>query len=168
MGQTAAAWLREQPFKLHWLLVLLMAAVIPILTAKTDKPGEFYPFSSFPMYSRFAPDTYYVYITDMKNDAVPCGSMFGIAISDVKKAYDRKLDVIKKASGGKIRKMELPVELKKGAADEVLDWLTKNSPHPERVRELGGLRLFQTNITYRNDRLTKLTEQVGELTFPKP
>ena len=57
------ALLRRLPFRFHWALVLLMGAVIPLITAKTDKPGEFYPFSNFPMYSSFEPDTYHVYIT---------------------------------------------------------------------------------------------------------
>ncbi|MCB1211013.1 MAG: hypothetical protein KDK97_16940, partial [Verrucomicrobiales bacterium] len=58
--------LQRLPFKLHWFLVLLMAFVIPALTARTDKPGEFYPFSNFPMYSSFEPATYFVYIKNKK------------------------------------------------------------------------------------------------------
>lgn len=144
-----------------------MAFVIPALTAHTEKPGEFYPFSNFPMYSRFAPDTYYVYVTDLKNQPVAVGPTFGIAISNVKKAYDRKLTRLKEESGAKLKKVDLPAEMKSLAAGEVLNWLTENAPQPDAVRALGGIRLHEVTVLYRDGRVSKNEHQVGEVGFSK-
>jgi hypothetical protein len=159
--------LRGIPFRFHWIVVILMAFVIPALTAKTEKPGEFYPFSNFPMYSRFAPDTYYVYVTDLNNVALPSGGLFGTSVSNVKKAYDRKLTNFKAEAGGKGKKADLPLEKKKEAADEVLHWLAKNAPDAEKVRALGGLRLHQVDVVFKNGKVSKSVTQVGEIQFSK-
>lgn len=153
--------------RFHWLLVLLMAIVIPVLTARTEKPGEFYPFSNFPMYSRFAPDTYYVYVTDLNDKPVPIGRTFNIASSDVKKAYDRRLDAIKKSTGQKARRKEMSLELRARAAEEVLRWLTDNSQNPDAVKAIGGIRLHQADVTYQDGRVKQKVERVGEIQFPK-
>lgn len=150
----------------HWLLVVLMAVVIPVLTARTEKPGEFYPFSNFPMYSRFAPDTYYVYVTDLNDQPVPIGRFFNIASSDVKKAYDRRLDAIKKSTGQKARRKEMPLELRARAAEEVLRWLTDNSQNPGAVKAIGGIRLYQADVLYQDGRVMQKHERVGQIQFP--
>lgn len=142
-----------------------MAVIIPFLTRHTEKPGEFYPFSNFPMYSRFAPDTYYVYVTDLQDKPVAVGMTFGTAISNVKKAYDRKLTNSKKEAGGKGRKMDLPAEIKRVAADDVLHWLTDNATDPNIVKAHGGLRLHEVNVMYRDGRVSKTERQVGEIKF---
>jgi hypothetical protein len=159
---------RDIPFRFHWVVVVLMAFIIPALTAKTEKPGEFYPFSNFPMYSRFAPDTYYVYVTDLNNVALPSGGLFGTSVSNVKKAYDRKLTNFKMAAGGKGKKADLPMEKKKEAADEVLHWLTSNAPDSEKVRAFGGLRLHQVDVVFKDGKVSKTEIQVGEIHFSKP
>lgn len=161
--QKALDWLRGQPFRFHWALVLLMAVIIPVLTMHTEKPGEFYPFSNFPMYSRFAPDTYYVYVTDLQDKPIAVGMTFGTAISNVKKAYDRKLINLKKEAGGKGRKADLSAEVKRVAADEVLHWLADNAPSKNLVKTHAGLRLFEVNVTYRDGHVSKSGRQVGEI-----
>jgi hypothetical protein len=82
----------------HWAVVILMGLLIPLLTARTEKPGEFYPFSNYPMYDSFEPATYYVYVTDGADKPVGIGMTFGVAGSDVKKAFDRKLTEAKTAA----------------------------------------------------------------------
>jgi len=166
--QRIFSWLQRQPFRFHWALVLLMAVVIPVLTRHTEKPGEFYPFSNFPMYSRFAPDTYYVYVTDLQDKPIAVAMTFGTAISNVKKAYDRKLTNLKKDVGGKGRKADLPPEVKRVAADEVLHWLADNSPSKELVKVHSGLRLHEVNVTYRDGRVSKSERQVGEIQLTGP
>lgn len=153
------------PHRLHWALVLLMALVIPVLTMRTEKPGEFYPFSNFPMYSRFAPDTYYVFVSDLNDEPIAVGNTFGTAISNVKKAYDRKLTNFKKEAGGKGKKADLPAATKRIAADEVLRWLTDNAPDREVVRAHSGLRLHQVDVIFKDGRVSKSSRQVGEIHF---
>ena len=158
---------RNGPFFFHWVLVLLMAVIIPVLTAKTDKPGEFYPFSNFPMYSRFEPETYYVYVTDLQDHPVAVGPTFGIAISNVKKAYDRKLTNLKASVGGGKRKADLPPEIKEVAARDVLQWLADNAPKDKRagIQALGGLKLQHVEIEYDQSAVHKTTTCAGTLQF---
>ena len=103
---------KRLPFRFHWMLVLWMGVVLPLATSGTDKPGEFYPFSNFPMYSTFSPDTYFVWVSDLEDEPVPIGPVFGIAPSDLKKTYDRKLGDLKGEAPKGLRKVELPLELK--------------------------------------------------------
>lgn len=158
-------WLRCQPFLFHWGLVLVMGVIVPLLTIKTEKPGEYYPFSNFPMYSRFAPDTYYVYVTDLNDKPIAFGATFGTAISNAKKAYDRKLMNLKKESDTKDKRANLPMEMKRAAAEEVLKWLVESAPDQQLVRDYGGIRLHQVDIMYRDGRVTKSSSPVGELKF---
>ena len=157
---------RRLPFRFHWLLVLLMAVVLPLLTARTDKPGEFYPFSNFPMYSSFSTDTYLVFITDLEDRPLAISSTFATSASDIKKTYDRKLGELKSRGPKGARKIELPLELRKEAADATLAALVKKvSPSPQ-LAGLKGLRLHQVDILYRGDTLEQRTTQVGEIPLP--
>jgi hypothetical protein len=149
----------------HWAVVLLMALVIPWLTRKTDKPGEFYPFSNYPMYSSFEPETYYVYVTDGTDKPLPMGVRFGVAASEVKKAFDRKLMEAKKAAGGKVRKADLPPEVQAAAGQAVLEWLQSVAPVAQReaVHALGTLRLHRVDVSFKDDALAKQKRQVAEV-----
>jgi len=159
-------WLGLRAFRFHWILVVLMAWVIPKLTAKTDKPGEYYPFSNFPMYASFGPDTYLVFVTDLENQPIAIGPTFGISASDLKKAYDRKLGELKGRAPKGARKMSMPMPLRNEAAAESLRWLAMNASRPDRIEGLSGLRLHQVDILYRDDVLSQDVTQVGEITLP--
>jgi hypothetical protein len=150
-------------FRYHWFLVLLMGIAIPLLTAKTEKPGEFYPFSNFPMYSTFEPETYYVYVTDAADKPLPIGTLFGKSPSDVKKIYDRKLTALKPREKGK-RKMELSAPLKAEAANETLQWLEENiaKENKDKLFALGKLRLHEVVITYADGVIRKSDTLTGE------
>jgi hypothetical protein len=160
------ALLRRLPFRFHWALVLLMGAVIPLITAKTDKPGEFYPFSNFPMYSSFEPDTYLVYITDLEDKPLAISPVFGTSASDIKKTYDRKLGELKPRAPKGTRKANLPLSLKQEAAAETLAALVKRiSPSPHLTGKT-GLRLHQVDIHYDGDLLTQRSTPVGQISLP--
>ncbi len=157
------------PFLYHWFLVGLMGLIIPLLTAKTDKPGEFYPFSNFPMYSRFEPHTYYVYLKDLKGSLVPVSPLFGTSISNVKKVYDGKLTSLKKQSGKKV-KADLDAKDRLRASSETLAWLVSIAPKDARpkIDALGGLELHQVDIEYRNAKIEKQDSVVGTLKLAAP
>ncbi len=150
-------------FRYHWFLVLLMGIAIPLLTAKTEKPGEFYPFSNFPMYSTFEPETYYVYVTDAADKPLAIGTLFGKSPSDVKKIYDRKLMTLKPREKGK-RKLELSAPLKAEAANDTLQWLIENIAKEKKgkLASLGKLRLHEVVITYSDGVIGKSDTLTGE------
>jgi hypothetical protein len=141
-------------YPVHWLLVAVMAFLVPFLTQRTEKPGEFYPFSNFPMYSKFEAATYYVYLTDQRNAIVPVGPLFGRSISDLKKVYDRKIGLHKQP--GK-RRTDVPLPLRERSAQETLAWLVENAPttHRDKITAIGPLVLRQVDITYRDGRIHK-------------
>lgn len=159
-----ADWWRWQPFKLLWLLVLLTAFVIPRLQRKQPKPGEFYPFSNFPMYSSFAPSTYYVYVTDLNDNPVPVTRLTGKVLSNLKKQYDTELKRQKQKASG-LRQAELPLPARQEAGATVLRWLLPFA-HPEALQKLGGLRLKEVTILHGADGIQKNTLAVGEVRVP--
>ncbi len=159
-----ADWWRRQPCKLLWLLVLLTAVVIPRLQRRQPQPGEFYPFSNFPMYSSFASSTYYVYVADLSDQPVPVTRLTGKVLSNLKKQYDTELKKQKaKASG--IRQADLPLAARQEAGETVLRWLLPFAHHNE-LQRLGGLRLKEVTITHDGNGLQKQTLAVGEVRAP--
>jgi len=70
------AFLHRVPLKL-----LLLISLFSLLT------GEFYPFSSFPMYSRFTPYTYYLYVTDGNQRMLDFDDTFNLGAGPFKKTF---------------------------------------------------------------------------------
>ncbi len=162
--------------RILWLFVLVSAALVPFLTrhhpAKTQR-GEWYPFSNFPMYSDFEETAYYVYVTDREDKPVALAETFGVAPSDVKKAYDQKLkkevERLKseaKARGEKYSKKIVEMsgeECRPVGEAELEETACDNTKNQEAVRKLSGLRLYQVDITLDNGRIVKKTKLVGEI-----
>ena len=162
--------LQRLPFKYHWFLVVLMAFIIPFLTRHTEKPGEFYPFSNFPMYSRFEPKTYYVYVRGLKGEQVSAAGVFSTSISNVKKVYDGNVTDLKKAMGKGAKKSDLTTEDLQKAATKTLRWLVGIAPEKSKsqLEALRGLELHKVDIEYRGSLIEKKDSIVGSLSFPIP
>jgi hypothetical protein len=152
-------------YRTLWALILITGLALPLLTLRTAKPGECYPFSNFPMYSSFDPETYYVYVTDLKDQPVRVTQLFGPPLSSVRKMYDTQLIHLKKETKAKEPRARLPLVYKQEAAGEVLALLIKNSPPAQRpaISVLSGLRLHQVDIRLKEGRIVKQTEAVGEM-----
>jgi hypothetical protein len=163
--QRIVNWWRGQPLKMLWGIVVLTAFVVPGLTRGLPKPGEFYPFSNFPMYSRFSASTYYVYVTDLEDQPVAVTKLTGKVLSNLKKQYESELKTLKAAQGGDLRIDTMPLALRAQAGETVLRWLVPFA-HERPLAELGGLRLKQVNITWREDAIQKETLAVGEYRVP--
>jgi hypothetical protein len=158
-------WLRKQPLKLLWGTVLVTAFVIPWAQHGQAKPGEFYPFSNFPMYASFTSETYYVYVTDLNDAPVAVTLLTGKVLSNLKKQYDTELKAQKKVLEGRVRQNELPLEVRQKAGEVVLRWLLPFA-HPEPLARLGGLKLKQVTIDYGEQGISKTTIDVGEVRLP--
>lgn len=158
------------PFKLHWGFVLFLALVLPWATRHTRNPGEWFPFSNFPMYSNFEKSAYYVYITDLEDKPLPMARMFAVP-SAVKKAYDQKLKAqineLKKqalAKGGKYRKriVEMDGEECRPAGDVALRQLIQSLSDQKSLQQYPGFRLYQMDITLQDRKINKRAKLVGE------
>lgn len=159
-------WLRHQPLKFLWGVVLLTAFVMPWAQRGQAKPGEFYPFSNFPMYSTFSDSTYYVYVTDLKDEPVPVTFLTGKVLSNLKKQYDTELKAEKRALvAGGVKQEDLSMEARRRAGEVVLRWLVPFADEAS-LKALGGLRLKQVTIRYGAEGMVKETLDVGEVRVP--
>lgn len=140
---------RKIPHKAHWAFVALSGCIVPLLTLKTAKPGEWYPFSNFPMYSSFDTHAYYVYVTDLEHRPVALYPVFGTWTSSVKKIYDGHLKAEARRLGKASRHMTL--EECRGPALATLRQLRSTSRYPEAVAQYDGFRLHRVYITLDDD-----------------
>lgn len=162
----ARDWFRRQPLKVLWGLVVLTAFGIPMAQRGQDKPGEFYPFSNLPMYSRFSASTYYVYVTDLEDRPVAVTRLTGQVLSNLKKNYDTELKAEKRGLGGRVKQVDLPLEARERAGERVLRWLVSFA-HAEELAKLGGLRLKEVTITHEaQSGILKTSRDVGEVRVP--
>jgi|GEM_PF-1302705 len=160
------------PFKLHGFFVLFLVFVLPWLTRNTKNPGEWFPFSNFPMYSNFEETAYYVYITDLNDQPLGTVPLLGMTPSGIKKSYDQKLkslvtELKKNASarGEKYRKrlVQMEGEECRPAGDAALAQLMDSAADKATLNTHKGFRLYQTDITLVDGLISKRTKLVGEV-----
>ena len=169
MMETLRAWIIGLPLKFHWLFVFLGAVLVPLLTRHNPdraQRGEWYPFSNFPMYSDFEKQAYYVFLTDLEDKPVSTGETFGIAPSDIKKAYDKRLKELAKKLNKPSKK--LTPEERQPIAEDVLRELRDTSKHQDKVYLHRGFRLHQVDITVEDKRIVERAMTVGEIKCPRP
>lgn len=111
---------RALPLKLMLLLTAagLASTCFHPDDGKTYPKGEFYPLSSYPMYSHFGGQDYYVYLADAGGEPVRCKD-FGITAPKLKKRFKGEL----KSAGLKesvLRDREMPLAEIEPIADGVL------------------------------------------------
>ena len=127
---------------------------------------EEYPFSHFPMYSKFPPHSYYVYIADGEGEPLPLQSMTHIVTSRLKKPFDRMLRDVSKEVGTK--KSQLSPEQSEGAGEETLRQLYENSPDfgQTALREASPVRLYKAKIVMVDGEITEpAPEFIAEVDF---
>jgi len=112
------------------------------LGKESIKDAEFYPLSSFPMYSRFSSRPIYVYLTGSDGKPLPSFTRFGILSSELKKIYDRHLRVEKKRTGTGLSKMSL-AEKRPAAIATLRQVRDRTVTLPE-----GGVRLHEVALTF--------------------
>jgi len=88
---------------------------------------ETYPFSDFPMYSRFPAYTEYYYFADGEGEPLPTKDCFGVSASAMKKMYVNRVKKLaskkSKESKKRVGGSELSAEELEAIGDEVLDYL---------------------------------------------
>jgi hypothetical protein len=164
--------LQAFPLKTLVFAVFLSFVIVsyPPLSMRIHYKGaEHYPFSSFPMYSTFAPQANVVFFTDENDQPLPTYPTFGIVSSAMKKSYARHLQALKE-------KLDIPTysmtpEQKRPAGDAFLNELKNSvSPHAFENNALPHLKLYETIIT-RDDtgNITETTHFITELiSTPNP
>src|SRR5215470_18604861 len=119
-------WLRRVPCKLMLATILIGLAV-----------GEWYPFSSFPMYSRFAPQAWYVFVTDGSDQVVPTQPYFGVSAMPLRRMFETRALALR-AAGASVQEAETQ------AAVDLLRYLRAEARPQSGVGAPSGLRLWRT------------------------
>ena len=125
--------------------------------------GEFYPFSSFPMYSKFDDRTYLVYLKSADGEVLPTApTLKGMVSSQLKKRYGAELAALKKTHKGS--PFDWTAEQKREAGEATLAYLRNiRAPKAFSRGKLDGLRLIDVRITLENGELVKREEEVAQL-----
>ena len=159
------------PFKSSLVVGLLCFVIVenpPLsirlkLTPEHVKHAEFYPLSSFPMYSKFSPNPSYLYITDTNDEPIACETELKVRASVIKKIYDKEVRIVGKREGTGISKLAQPFKQEAGLATlRVL----RNEVAKEHIGSLdpGPLRLYEVIIRRGGDGgIEETTTFVGEL-----
>jgi hypothetical protein len=103
--------------------------------------GEQYPFSSFPMYSSFSHDTYYIYLADRFDRPIAAQLKLGVSTARMKKIYDSQLRKDARLLKKPIR--EMSASDRANAADYLLSYLRKV---PRAKTLLPGLRIYDVGL----------------------
>lgn len=129
--------------KLYQLIPLKVMLVLVIWCTLVK---EHYPFSHFPMYSKFKTTTYYVYLADKDNKPIPMLKVTGMLTSLLKKINDHELRRHKKQIGKRIA--DFSWEDRRGPGEATLQFVFKNmsSGAKQQVAPLRPIRLHHVNL----------------------
>lgn len=129
------------------------------------KKAEFYPLSSFSMYSTFSETPFLVFITNSSGDKVAIDSSLKTHASELKKTYEIRLKALKKKLSlpGKIT--DLPMDVKAEAGQETLT-LLKDRPEVQKFLEATAdprLQLHEIVLTAGDHGINQRTSLIAEL-----
>ena len=142
-------------------LIVLTPMVLAMAACYLAK--EFYPLSSFPMYSKFDDRTYLAYVKSAEGNPLATVPTFHlVASAELKKAYGNELEKLKKQYKGS--HFDWSVEQKRAAGEATLAYLRDTrSPEAFKDDKLAGLQLVDLRIFLVNGKLTTSEEVVAQL-----
>ena len=129
------------------------------------KKAEFYPLSSFSMYSTFSETPFLVYVTDATGVTIAIDTALQTHASELKKTYESRLKALKKEQklGGKLT--EVPLSTKAEAGRATLELLKARPPVKEflATRPEQNLQLHEVILTAGEDGIERRETMVAEL-----
>jgi hypothetical protein len=133
----------------------LTTALCLVLGDKDIPPaGESFPFSNFPMYSRFSDQTYYVYVADGNGSPIPVETVTYHRTAKIKKIYHTELTEIGQALDKRLRELT-PVE-RQPAGRHTLEWLVKSTGETKpQLLAYGALQLYQVDVVSEDGHATE-------------
>lgn len=123
---------------------------------------EFYPFSSFPMYSKNAPGAFCLYVTDSNDKVLFTLPEFGKPSSVLKKLFNGKIQEFK-ADGSIKRYSELTEEQYQVMGSEILKWLINERKRRGRAPLTGNIRLMREEFVLKKGKPVKDTYKLAEI-----
>lgn len=143
----------------RWLLIIPLCVIVAAAYAS----GEWYPLSSFPMYSKFDDRTYYVYLADKNDEAVPT-VRYQIVASELKKHYRRELNKLEDEHGGSSYEFD-EAKLRQAGAETMqwlrTEWVPERAPDQIEGAQASGLQLFEVRVFLEDGKFQKRQTPVG-------
>jgi len=143
----------------RWLFLIPFCVIVAISYVS----GEWYPLSSFPMYSKFDDRTYYVYLADRNGEPVPT-VRYQIVASELKKHYRRELNLLEDRYGGSSYGFDQP-KLRQAGAETMkwlrTEWVPERAPDQMEGAEQSGLQLFEVRVFLEDGKFQKRETAVG-------
>ena len=135
---------------------LMLAGVLVSLIVR-----ENYPFSHYPMYSKFDPYTYYLYATDESGEVLLFREQFGYSAIRLKKVFTTKLKAVKKASESKTLSKNDCFHI---AGEETLwQYHRQRRPKVENPVQYRGLKLVRTDIKLGTGKVEEQVAVIAEI-----
>jgi len=165
-------WMRF-PFKTLLVMGLLSFVLVDYPPLKLTlahtkdmvKKAEFYPLSSFSMYSTFSETPFLVFITDGAGQKIAIDSSLLTHASELKKTYEMRLKALKKQGALPGKLTDLPLAIKTEAGRDTLE-LLKARPSVQQflaTRDNQLLRLHEIVLSAGDDGIVKREQWVAEL-----
>jgi hypothetical protein len=129
------------------------------------KKAEFYPLSSFAMYSNFSEGPFLVFITDSKGEKVAIDTSLKSHASELKKTYEVRLKTAKKQADLDGRLTDIPLELRVAAGKATLE-LLKARPLVQEYLATKADKVFQLHevvLTLGKDGIGRREQMIAEL-----
>lgn len=129
------------------------------------KKAEFYPLSSFSMYSTFSETPFLVFVTNGTGEKVAIETSLKTHASELKKTYEVHLKALKKRAGLGGRLTDVPMELKAEAGRDTLALLKTRRPVQDYLATQSDqtLQLHEVVLTSGGDGLERRELKVAEL-----
>ena len=145
------------------LKVMLVVTILCLLIR------ENFPFSNFPMYGSFSDYSYYVYLSDGRDQPVPVEGITGIRTSRLQKIFGGKLEEVREdleAQGVEIGGYRFMTPAQQGPAGEyTLQWLLDNCKEHARpaLDARRPLRFHKVGLRYEKGKIVKEPALIAEV-----
>ena len=136
-------------------------APLLLITAGCLLIQEQYPFSDFPMYSRFGRGTHYIYLANGDAQPLPSYATIGISTATLKKMYETELRQEARRLG--TRRGKLGDEPKRIVGERILSGFRRAEASGTLGHLPPVLRLYEVQIRLADAQLQKETKLVAEL-----
>ena len=129
------------------------------------KKAEFYPLSSFPMYSTFSDSPFLVFITNAAGEKIAIDTSLKTHASELKKTYELRLKAQKKKADLDGRLTDIPMELKTLAGRYTLELLATRPKVQEFLATVSDktLRLHEVVLTAGDHGTERREQLIAEL-----
>lgn len=141
---------------------MFIAMALCWVVGRDGDRAEFYPLSSFPMYSKFDDRSYLVYLKSAEGKPLPTVPTVSVFSTELKKQYGDDLNDLKKQFKGS--HFDWTIEQKRLAGEATLRYLRDvRSPAAFSEGKLEGVKLVDLRIYREGGKIVTREDEVAQL-----